>query len=237
MKRFVHEARLTASLRHENTVGVIDHGIDEGIPWIVYEFVFGGSLETAMTMGALGLPYAIEITIAIASALDVDHREGIIHRDVKPGSVLLTDLGVPKLTDFGIAMWSRDRSYQTRTGLIMGTPAYLAPEYIQGKSPTIHLDIYALGCMFFQMVTGHVPFPGTDPLQILTSHVKDPPPSPRTNRPDLSAALDPIIFQVLNKDPTSRYQKAKDFAEVLQELSNSLDSSAGVPATPTPPHR
>ncbi|MBI4863623.1 MAG: serine/threonine protein kinase, partial [Candidatus Riflebacteria bacterium] len=153
--RFDQEARLTAMLTHPHIVVVLDHGVEDGIPWIAYEYVPGRALREVLRNGPLPWPEALRIVSQIAQALEEVHARGVIHRDLKPENVLEARPGVYKVADFGIAKWA-DGTVRTQAGVVLGTPAYMAPEVV-GDGPTFRSDLYSLGILLFELLTGSVP--------------------------------------------------------------------------------
>jgi serine/threonine-protein kinase len=220
--RFRQEARLIARLRHPHIVQVYDFGEQDGYIYMVQELLTGPTLEQylsdASTRGAT-LPTSdiIRITQQIASALDAAHAAGIIHRDVKPSNIMWNASGALALTDFGIAKNTAATMAQTQTGFVMGTPNYLSPEQAQGiGSVTAVSDIYSLGVVVYEMITGKAPFSGDTPMSIVMHHIQTPPPPLRTLRPDAPPAVEAVIQQALAKDPSQRFQKASAFAQALE---------------------
>ena len=227
-KRFEREAKSLARLSHPNIVKVYDYGDHEGAPYLVMEFLPSGTLDKMMSQ-AMPHQKAATLVIPIGRALAYAHKEGIIHRDIKPANILVKRSGAPMLSDFGIAkiLEGNEGTQLTGTGVGMGTPDYMAPEQGMGKTVDHRADIYALGVVFFELVTGQRPFHADTPLAILLRHINDPLPRPRQIKPDLPEAVEQVIFKALAKDPENRY-------ETMDELVKALESMAQDIHTPQP---
>jgi serine/threonine-protein kinase len=199
--RFEHEARLIARLQHVHILPVYDFGREGELLYLAMRFVDGGSLDNLLRRGALPLDRAARLFTQIASALSYAHREGVIHRDLKPNNILLDKNGDPYLTDFGIAkMIHYDGPALTATGIAMGTPAYMAPEQWRGMEIDARADIYALGIMLYEMLTGKLPFQGDTPYILMYKHFDELPPRPGTLNPDLPPEIDLITRRAMAKD-------------------------------------
>lgn len=220
VQRFDTEAKITASLNHPHIVQVLDHGAAFGIPWIAYEFVPGKSLRQLLNAAPSGLDLeaAVDASIQVAGALEMAHARGVIHRDVKPDNVLEAEPGQYKVTDFGIAKWARDGAVKTRTGIVLGTPAYVAPEQILGETATPTSDVYAMGVMLFELVTGLRPYEHDNPVLLLEQHLRAPIPRVSDRRPGLPAALERVLTHALAKASRDRYASAGEFAEALSRI-------------------
>ena len=212
VERFRREAQAAAGLSNANIVGVFDWGEQDGTYFIVMEYVDGPSLAQVLRAdGPLHPNRAAEIASEVAGGLGFAHSRGVVHRDVKPGNVLLTKSGQAKVTDFGIAraLSSADDDL-TQAGSVMGTATYFSPEQAQGLSVDPRSDLYSLGVVLYEMVTGRPPFAGDTPLAIAYKHVQDQPPSPSTLMPTLPPGLEAIIMKLLQKKPDDRYASAED---------------------------
>jgi serine/threonine-protein kinase len=233
LERFRREARAAARLSHPNIVSIYDVGDDAGTPFIVMELVEGGNLKDRIRQAA-PLPDAEirSIGATLASTLDYAHRRGIIHRDVKPQNVLLGEDGRPRLTDFGIAQ-AMASSGLTRTGAVMGSVHYIAPELVRGRTALPQSDVYSLGVVLYEMATGRVPFQGETDLSVAVAHVEETAASPRALNPRLAPDLEATILRALAKAPDQRYASAADFANALRVPSTGAARSPAVVAGQT----
>ena len=223
-ERFRDEALRLAALRHASIPAVFDYGTTDGVTFIASDYVDGGTLSDQLGR-PLPLDYTVAILAPIASALDYAHARGVVHRDVKPSNILLTRDGTPMLTDFGIArMMTADHSL-TQTGMILGTPQYMAPEQGAGvTSPAA--DVYSLGVVAYHMLTGRVPFDAATPMAVVLAHQQDPLPLPRSINPGLSQEVEAVLLKALSRDPGARYPTAA-------ALVRALNTTAGIPPPPT----
>jgi serine/threonine protein kinase len=217
--RFKAEARLAASLEHPNIVPVHRGGEEDGVLYLAMRFVPGTNLRHVIDRGPMSLPRIARIITDIADALDAAHALGLVHRDVKPANILVS--GPPEhehvyLTDFGLTKRLDSVGALTRTGSWVGTPDYVAPEQIQGHTVDARADIYSLGCVLYEMLTGHVAYPKDTDVAKLWAHVADPPPMPSTERPELVASFDDAIARATAKDPAERYPTAGDLATAVR---------------------
>jgi beta-lactam-binding protein with PASTA domain/predicted Ser/Thr protein kinase len=240
VERFRREAQSAAGLNHPNIVGVYDWGEANGTYFIVMEYVEGESLaETIQAQGRLDPDRAAEIASDIAAALGFAHRNGgVIHRDVKPGNVLLTPEGTVKVADFGIARAISDSSDQnlTKTGSVMGTATYFSPEQARGAGVDPRSDVYSLGCVIYEMVTGRPPFQGENAVAIAYKHVQEAPVSPRLLDPAIPDTLEAITLKCLAKNPDNRYPSAQDLrADLTRYLQGARIMAEPVLAPPGDP--
>ena len=232
--RFRREAQNAASLNHPAIVAVYDTGETQGetgpIPFIVMEYVDGETLRDVLKReGSLAPKRAMEITADVCAALDFSHRHGIVHRDIKPANIMLTRAGAVKVMDFGIARAVADgQSTMTATAAVIGTAQYLSPEQARGEAVDARSDVYATGCVLFELLTGAPPFTGDSPVAVAYQHVREAPPRPSDIKPGLGKELDAIVLKALNKNPLNRYQTA---AEMRSDLVRALSGQA-VQATP-----
>jgi serine/threonine protein kinase len=219
LKRFEREAKTLARLTHPNIVGIIDYGEFDSAPFLVMEFLPGGTLKER-----LGKPMpwqeAVRILLLVAQALAYSHHHNIIHRDIKPSNILLTENGQPMLSDFGIAkiLDLEDGKTLTAPGVGIGTPEYMSPEQGMGKLVNASTDIYSLGIVLYELVTGRKPYTADTPMAVVFKHVNDPLPLPSKITPDLSGAVEKVILKALAKKPEDRYTDMDAFATALENL-------------------
>ncbi|WP_027660727.1 Stk1 family PASTA domain-containing Ser/Thr kinase [Salinispora fenicalii] len=233
--RFRREAQNAASLNHPAIVAVYDTGEEqaptgETLPFIVMEFVGGRTLKEVLGgEGRLQPRRALEICADMCAALEFSHRHSIIHRDIKPGNVMLTQTGQVKVMDFGIARaLASGATTMTQTSAVIGTAQYLSPEQARGESVDARSDVYAAGCVLFELLCGHPPFVGDSPVSVAYQHVREAPPTPSDLNPEVPPAVDAIILKALSKNPLNRYQSA---GEMRADL---LRAAAGRPVMATP---
>jgi serine/threonine protein kinase len=213
--RFRHEAQAIAQMRHPNIVNVYDFGEYEGTPYMIVEYVPGGNLASKMEQKPLDRTIALRYLRGIAAGLDYAHSLGIVHRDVKPGNVLLEKDETPVLADFGLVKLLQGSSIQSMTGVTTGTPAYMAPEQVMGHQVGPAADRYSLATMAYEMLTGVIPFDGDGVLELLYAHVHREPPAPSTRIAALTPAVDAVILRGLAKAPEARWDTATAFVEAL----------------------
>ncbi|MGB2953505.1 MAG: protein kinase [Gaiellaceae bacterium] len=237
VERFRREARAVAQLSHPNIVTVIDRGEQDGRQFIVFEYVDGENLkELVEREGRLPVRDAIELALQVGRALAFAHAQGLVHRDVKPQNVLLNDDGRAKVTDFGIAR-EIDVEGLATTGTVLGTSEYIAPEQARGEHVDVHTDVYSLGVLLYELLTGQVPFSGDNFVTVAMRHVNDPVPSVRDRRPDVPARLDAAVGRAMAKDPGDRWQSMDEFLAELEACLDELDAEAGATMVvgPAPP--
>ena len=219
--RFDQEAKRMAKLNHPHIVRVIDYGEYNGVPFFVMPFLAGGSLkDMAKALKGKGMDYrqACILLIPIAQALDYAHHNDIVHRDVKPANILLTEAGQSMLTDFGVAKILNAEGGFTLTGTGgVGTPKYMAPEQWKNQI-TPSVDVYSLGVVLYELVTGHLPYQGDTPAAVLAKQISEPLPSPRQFNPDLPLAVELIINKALDKEPSRRFSSMMLFAEEMEKV-------------------
>ena len=208
VERFRLEAQSAGSLNDPNIVAVYDWGQEQSTSFIVMEYVEGRTLRDVINEGPVAADQAARIAGDIAKALAAAHRAGVVHRDIKPGNVLITPTGQVKVTDFGIARANGVGDGLTKTGAVMGTATYFSPEQAQGVAVDARSDIYSLGVVLYEMITGVVPFAGDSAVSVAYLHVREPVKAPSQRRRDLSPALEAIVLTSLAKDPIDRYQSA-----------------------------
>ncbi len=217
LARFRSEAEVVAQLQHPNIVQIYEVGEDDGRPFFSLEYVDGTSLKEKIAANMLPPREAAELTRTLAVAMGYAHKHGIVHRDIKPANVLLSAAGVPKIGDFGLARRLEEDSGQTRTGSAVGTPSYMAPEQAEGRSREAGplADVYSIGSVFYELLTGRAPFRGANILQTLEQVRTREPVAPTQLQPGVPRDLETICLKCLHKDPTRRYSCADALAEEL----------------------
>src|SRR6266849_3308734 len=235
LERFRRETDAVASLEHPNIIPVYEYDEYNGLAYLVMPFISGG---------ALPLPKVVSYLEQVAAALDFAHERGVIHRDIKPANILITPQGRLLLTDFGLVKVSVDGQEILRRltgpGAPVGTPDYMSPEQVLGEPVDGRADLYSLGVILYQMVTGTLPFHGETPMQVAAQHLQVPPNSPRLLRPDLPVAAEQVMLRVMAKRPAERYAKGRDLVnEFLLALASSgtflgssQDTAYAAPASP-----
>ncbi|MFG3139147.1 protein kinase [Streptomyces sp. NPDC048211] len=247
-ERFRREAQAVAKLQHTNIVSVFDTGEDELggalMPYIVMEYVEGQPLGSVLqadirNYGAMPADKALKVTADVLAALDTSHEMGLVHRDIKPGNVMVTKRGIVKVMDFGIARAMQSGvTSMTQTGMVVGTPQYLSPEQALGRGVDARSDLYSVGIMLFQLLTGRIPFDADSPLAIAYAHVQEEPVAPSTINRSLTPAMDALVARALKKNPNERFPSAAAMQdEIARVLSASgqtgapvIVSGAGTPA-------
>ncbi len=217
--RFEREAKIIAQLEHSAIVPVYDVGEADGQPYFVMRYMNGGSLSDRIKAGNLTIEDAVRILGTIAPGLDEAHSNGIVHRDIKPSNILFDKRGNPYISDFGIAKLSQAQSGNVTGSAIIGTPAYMAPEQAQGIEVDGRADIYALGIILFEILTGKQPYEADTPMAVAIKHITDPVPHIRQTNPKLPEALDTIIQTAMAKDKTQRFSTAVDMTNALREAA------------------
>ena len=227
VERFRREAKSAAALNHPNIVSVYDRGSSEdGTYYIVMEYVPGGTLkERILREGSLDPSAAAELGSQVARALGSAHEKGVIHRDIKPQNVLLTDTGDAKVTDFGIAR-AATATTTSQSNLILGTAGYMSPEQAKGEPVGPQSDLYSLGVVLYEMLTGELPYSAEDPVALVMKHVNESPPSPREANPEVPEALDALTLKLLAKKPEDRYASAAELADDLERVRSGLPPTA-----------
>src|SRR5580700_4732116 len=230
VERFRREAQAAANLSHPNIVPVFDWGEDNGAYFIVMEFVDGRALSAVLReSGPLPPQQSATIAAHVASALAFAHRHGVVHRDVKPGNVLITADGTVKVTDFGIARAMNTEESLTQTGAVMGTAAYFSPEQAEGKGVDARSDIYSLGVVLYEMAVGRPPFTGDSPVAVASKHVRDAPVLPREANPAVPMALEAIVMMAMAKNPDDRYRSAEELRADLLRFADGRPVEAADP--------
>jgi hypothetical protein len=216
--RFRREAQAIAQMRHPNVLNVYDFGEYEGTPYMIVEYMPGGSMSDRMKAGErFDRSTALRLLQGIASALDYAHSLDIVHRDVKPANVLLDGIGNPVLADFGLAKLLQSASVKTVSGVTTGTPGYMSPEQVMGSNVGPPADTYALATVAYELLTGVIPFEGEGMLEVLYAHVHREPPLASTRNPELSPAVDAVLARGLAKDPVARWETGTTMISALRE--------------------
>jgi len=219
--RFEREARIVAALEHPAIVPIYDFGEQDGQPFLVMRYMSGGSLADLLSYGRLNLQDTAHIVRRLASALDEAHARGIIHRDIKPGNILFDSHGEAFLTDFGIGKLYEDGQNMTITGsVVLGTPAYMSPEQALGKPLDPRSDVYSLGAVMFEMLSGALPYKGPTSISVAMKHVNEPVPDLRAWRPELAEACAAVVAKAMAKDPDERFATAGELAAAFDEAVN-----------------
>ena len=220
--RFEREAKIIAQLEHTAIVPVYDVGEADGQPYFVMRYMNGGSLSDRIKAGVMEVEEAARILGAIAPGLDEAHARGIVHRDIKPSNILFDKRGNPYISDFGIAKLTQAQSGNVTGSAIIGTPAYMAPEQAQGDDIDGRADIYALGIILFEMVTGKQPYEADTPMAVAIKHITDPVPHILDANPKLPSGMDAIIQKAMAKDKNNRYSTAVELVHALRDLGRSV---------------
>ena len=225
IRRFETEAQSAARLTHPNIVSIYDVGVDNGVYYIVMELIQGKTLKEIIVeeRGPLPWKWSVNVAIQIASALEMAHKNNIIHRDIKPHNIIITEDGIAKVTDFGIAK-AVSNSTITAFGTTIGSVHYFSPEHARGGYTDAKSDLYSLGVVMYEMVTGKVPFDADTPVSVALKHMQEDPVPPIEENKNLPEAVNKIILKALKKDPMLRYQTA---TEMLQDLRMALKNPSG----------
>src|ERR1700674_2638832 len=228
LKRFLQEAQVMARASHPNLVQVHDLELMGDANYIVLEFVRGSSLRDWLNRGLIPLPQVFAVMHGVLQALDYAHKHAIVHRDMKPENVLLSDEGMVKVADFGIALLTDDAgegSTATKTGTTVGTPQYMSPEQVASSKVDGRSDLYSAGIMFYELVVGQPPFTATEtdgPFTLMAKHVQAPPKPPSVHRPGLDMELEGVILKSLAKRPEDRFQTGQEFDEAISRIADRL---------------
>lgn len=229
MERFTREARLVVKLEHPHLLPVYDYDGHNDPPYIVMRYLESGTLKDVLEQGALPLREAAFMLQQITSALDYAHRQGVIHRDIKPSNIMIDADGNAFLMDFGIAHISDQKEGLTQTGFAVGTPGYMSPEQALGESVDSRTDIYAIGVVLFQMITGELPYTSETPMGLVLKHMQEPVPIATERNPDLPDEVNDIIASAMAKQPENRYQTGGEMVEALMEVVGNITSNRGAP--------
>lgn len=231
LERFQSEAITLGKLNHPNIATLYAFFGHEGDWYMVMEFVDGETFESLIKrQGAMPVRRALELLDQALQGLEHAHGKQVIHRDIKPGNLMLNSAGLVKITDFGIARVLGTKR-MTQTGTLIGTLEYISPEQVKGGEPDERSDIYALGVMFYEMVTGRVPFSSTSEFEIMRQHLEEKPPPPRTLLPGLPVEVERLIQKALEKDPAARFQTAREMREAVRQALAHLPQEAAAPET------
>jgi serine/threonine-protein kinase len=216
--RFEREGMILGRLSHPNVVTVYSTGTHEGRPYLVMELVDGEPLTRVLARGPMDIERAVELLAAISAGLAAAHRAGVVHRDVKPANILCSEGGMPRLVDFGIAR-APDLTSVTGGDLVVGTAAYLSPEQARGETPGPASDVYSLGCVLYEALTGRPPFDADTAVAVAYRHVHDEPESPRAHRSEIPDRVAMIVERCLAKDPARRYRDAAALEAALRDAA------------------
>ncbi|MEV7058032.1 protein kinase [Streptomyces microflavus] len=239
-ERFRREAQAVAKLQHTNIVSVFDTGEDELggalMPYIVMEYVEGQPLGSVLAAdiqqyGAMPADKALKVTADVLAALETSHEMGLVHRDIKPGNVMMTKRGIVKVMDFGIARAMQSGvTSMTQTGMVVGTPQYLSPEQALGRGVDARSDLYSVGIMLFQLLTGRIPFDADSPLAIAYAHVQEEPVAPSSINRSVTPAMDALVARALKKNPNERFPSAAAMRDEIARVLNASGGRTGAPA-------
>jgi len=222
--RFKREAKTAANLNHPNIVQIFDWGIEEE-PYFVMEYIEGNTLTSIITKNrTISLSDILFIGAQVSSGLHAAHQKGLVHRDIKPGNIMITPDGKVKVTDFGIVSLQNEESDITKTGSILGTASYISPEQAQGKPVSIESDLYSLGTVLYELITGKAPFSGDSPISTATKHLTEKPEKPSLYRRDLPKGVESAILRLLEKASYDRFKSAEDLRATLLQQRKALQS-------------
>jgi serine/threonine-protein kinase len=223
-EKFFREAESAGTLSHPNIVTIYDAGDDQNLAYIAMEFLEGEDLEKyTKKENILPIPKTIGYVADIAEALDYAHQKGVVHRDIKPANIMLVKSGIVKITDFGIARITA--TSQTQTGVVKGTPYYMSPEQFSGEKVDGRSDIFSLGTMFFQLLTGKLPFYGDSPASLMNQIMNVKHPDPKQINPKIPKPVVTVLDRALEKDREKRYQKASQMAADLREIEKRIEAA------------
>ncbi|HLS87293.1 MAG TPA: protein kinase [Burkholderiales bacterium] len=214
-RRFLLEAKAAGKLTHPNIVTTYDFGEQDGVAYLAMELLEGTDLRSCLLEGSLSAVEAVDALAQVAEALGFAHERGVVHRDVKPGNIMLLERGTAKIMDFGVARL-RTSDFKTSTGLVLGTPRFMSPEQISGAPVDGRSDIFSLGCVLYELLTREPLFAGEDPAQVAHNVTSLEPPPPSRVNPVVSSMLDFVVARALKKDPALRYQDAYEMASDLR---------------------
>ena len=239
LDRFRREAKAIAALRHPNILTIYDYGEEKGIAYIVMEYVAGGTLKARLAEGPVEWPDVATLVIPVGRALTYAHSQGIVHRDVKPANILLARPDWPLLADFGLVKLLDRQQGITRPGTSIGTPAYFSPEQAAGEDVDHRSDVYGLGIVLYELLTGHVPFEADSPFKMMLLRLREPPIPPRRLNSRITPQLEAVILRALARDPAARYSTMEALVDDLSRLPGATaraitpPSPLAAPAGPT----
>jgi len=220
--RFEREAKTIARLQHPNILTIYEYGDEDGYPYIAMEYVGRGTLKDDLLDQSMDWINALKLIISLAEALDHAHQQGLVHRDIKPSNILMPQKDWPLLADFGLVkVKNKKGSSITDSGLVIGTPAYMPPEQANSEKVDARADVYALGILAFEMITGRLPFVHKNPSRMMMAHISEPLPSPSTLNPNCPPVLEAVILKATAKSLDDRYSDMKAMADALKEVAGS----------------
>ena len=223
VERFKREAQTAANLNHPNIVQIFDWGIEEE-PYFVMEYIEGNTLTSIISSKkTISLSDVLFIGAQVANGLQAAHTQGLVHRDIKPGNIMITPGGKVKVTDFGIVSIQDEESDITKTGSILGTASYISPEQAQGKAVSVGSDLYSLGTVLYELLTGNPPFEGDSPIATATKHLTEKPDKLSKYRKDLPKGIENAVLKLLHKNPRDRFKSAEDLRAALLQQRNQLE--------------
>ncbi|HTI16017.1 MAG TPA: serine/threonine-protein kinase [Dictyobacter sp.] len=231
-ERFLRETRVIKNLKHDHILPALEAGVYQQWAYLATPYMEGGTLTQHIAKGPLSLEEAGELLNQLASALQFAHDHGVLHRDIKSSNVLLRDDHYAYLTDFGLVKTMDDKYSLTRSGFLIGTPEYMAPELVDANATPLS-DIYALGVLLYQMVTGVVPFRAANPVAVVMKHLRDVPPPPSSINPAISPDVERVILQTLEKDPQRRFRTARALANAYHQAVD-VNAVPDIPANLIP---
>jgi serine/threonine protein kinase len=227
LARFRREARTLSTLRHPNILTIYDYGEEGGLAYLVAEYVSGGTLRSRLTGAPFAWPAAAALIVPVCQALAYAHQQGVVHRDLKPANLLMPREDWPLLADFGLAKLAQSSERLTQLGASLGTPEYMSPEQAAGDETDQRTDIYAIGAMLYELLTGRVPFTGANALEIILQTMQAQPISPRERNPEVPEPVAEIVLRALSKQPEARYAT---MAELIAALEENRLRFSGAPA-------
>lgn len=227
LTRFEREARIVAKLDHPNIIPIYDFAEHEGTPYLVMRYIEGETLKSLLVQQPMPLERVLEILRPVTDALSYAHSQGVLHRDIKPSNILLSNDGHIYLTDFGLARTTQPGSSTLSRDMLIGTPQYISPEQAKSESVDERSDIYSLGVVLFEMLTGRVPFSADTPYSVIHDHIYSPLPMPSSINPKLSPEIERVVLKALAKDPDARYRDARDLFQALELASRIRPSKSG----------